>query len=181
MKVYHGTSNRKITEFKDMKLRNNLDYGSGVYFTSNFEQALAWSCKHSEEGAVYESEIDLSTLSVLDYKNEQEDLFYLLYLCRIDLEDVAKETIDGFDEADVVYGLMLDGKTQKFEKLAEQFNEGDLTYKEFYEKIKLHGTPKDQLCLKSDDAINMINVGLQRVFYTRNNGKTVIIEQEIEI
>lgn len=182
MKIYHGTCNRTITEFRDVKLRNNLDYGNGVYFTSNCEQAKEWSCRYTNEGAVYECEIDLSLLAVLNYNEEQGDLFYLLYLCRIDLEDVAKETVDGFEEADVVFGLMLDGRTRKFKKLAKRFNRGYLTFDEFYNKVVLHEKPKDQLCFKSDAAIKLVNAGLQKKYYTHKYGDgTIIIELEIEI
>ena len=105
MKVFHGTKYRNIDEFKDLKKRNNLDFGHGIYFTTCFDQAKKWSCKHSSSGAVYECAIDLSTLSVLNLTHNVESTHYLLYLCRIDLENVAEETINGFNSADVIIGL----------------------------------------------------------------------------
>ena len=60
MKVYHGSSSRSITKF-DLRhsLRTNLDFGKGIYFTTNIEQAIAWSCRNKPVGAVYECEIAL--------------------------------------------------------------------------------------------------------------------------
>lgn len=155
MKLYHGSKDKNITEFKLIHKRNNLDFGEGVYLTVNKEQAEQWAKKNETSGAVYVFEIDLKDLRVIEYTDE--DLNYVLYLCRIGLEkDVARETIDGFDEADVISGKMLDGLTKEFELIAEKFNEGDISYDELKERIKLFDK-KDQLCFKTQKAIDLLN------------------------
>ena len=73
------------------------------------------------------------------------NLNFVFYLCRIDLEDIAKDLIEGFKDADIIMGKMLDGSVIQFEKNAEKFNAGDISYEEFSDKIKLFDD-KDQIC-----------------------------------
>lgn len=178
MKIFHGTDNRGITCFRDLRQRKNLDFGDGVYFTSNFEQALRWSCRKENCGAVYECEVSFSSLNILSYDTKSEELNYLFYLCRIGLQNVACDTIERFDEADVVSGLMLDGKVASFEVIAEQFNSGETSYEELCNTIKTFKKPNDQLCFKTAKALLEVNDGLQKVYFTRKEGKQIYIEAE---
>ena len=137
-----------------------------------------WSCRHSEVGAVYEFDFELSELEILDLSNT-DDLFYVIYLCRIDLEDIADDVIDGFGNADIVSGFMLDGSICGFEKIAEEFNEGDLSFDEFYSKIKMFDQSKNQLCIKTDLALSKINAGLVKKHLTRKTNNTTVVEDKI--
>lgn len=158
MLLYHGSKDRSITKFKIFNNRNNLDFGLGVYLTTKEWQARQWA---SPNGAIYVFDIDISGLKCIEYKDE--DLNYVLYLCRIDLEDVARDTIDFFDDADIIMGPVLDGRTKGFEKIAEKFNEGDITYEDFEKRIELFDD-KDQLCFKTQNAIDLLNKGfVQRI------------------
>ncbi len=179
MKLYHGSKSRKITEFNFYHSRRTLDFGKGVYFTTNFDQAKEWSCKHNKEGAVYECEIDFSNFNVLTFPEKSEDLIYVLYLCRIDLEEIA-DTVDGFTTADVIMGLMLDGNMRGFEELAEQFNEGDISYEFFSEQIKLYENGYDQVCIKTKAALEQVNASIEKIYYTQKNKKVVEIVEEID-
>lgn len=173
MKVYHGSSSRHIKKFNFRHSRKTLDYGRGIYFTTNFDQAKEWSCKYRSVGAVYECEIELDHFKLLTLHSKKEDLIYLLYLCRIGLEDIAKESIDSFEEADIVYGLMLDGKMDEFSEFAEQFNDGSISYEEFSEKVKLFRYPYNQLCIKSKKALEQINAVIKQVYYTKKQQRKI--------
>lgn len=184
MKIYHGSSDRTIKKFElnNAKARTALDFGKGVYFTSKFEQARAWSCKYTETGAVYECDIDFSDL-ILQYNNtENDDLLYLLCFCRIGLEDIASEVAEGFDDADVIVGLMLDGTVKDFYRIAEQFIEGDLTFEELKEKTIIYDDQKrNQFCLKTKKAFELLNNGLSRVYFTEKRENTVVVAKVREL
>ena len=154
MILYHGSKDPDITEFRFINNRSNLDFGIGVYLTTKQNQAEQWAGKG---GTVYVFEIDPSDLYIKEYRDE--DLDYVLYLCRIALEDVARETIDDFDDADVIAGQMLDGSVHGFEEVAEMFNEGDVSYEELTKWIKLFNK-KDQLCFKTQRAVDLLNKSL---------------------
>lgn len=181
MKLYHGSPYRNINHF-DFRhnRRGDLDFGKGVYFTSNFEQAKEWSCNKKKTGAVYECDIDLSSFKIIHYNSrENEDLLYILYLCRIGLEDIAVETINGFDKADIIAGLMLDGRTVDFRIIAEKFNEGDISFDEFSKQTKLYENVFDQFCIKTQRVLDMVNVSISNVYYTKKEQGIIEIEQEI--
>ena len=126
------------------------------HFTTNFEQAKTWACKNNAEGAVYECYLDLSEINHLSYTNKDQDLYYLLYLCRIDLEDVAKETVKNYREIDLVIGPVLDGKVKKFNDIAEQFNSGEISFEDFLRNIEFF-QGYNQWCVKSQKLIDHIN------------------------
>lgn len=176
MILYHGSSYRTITKFNFNHSRTKgLDFGKGIYFTTNFEQAKEWSCKYSNKGAVYECELDLSKFNVLSYEDKAEDLIYVLYLCRINLEDVATDTVENFDKADIISGLMLDGNVPNFCEIAEKFNEGDISYEELYNRAKLYENVYNQICIKTEVALEAINANIRKVYYTQKT-KNIISE-----
>ena len=183
MKIYHGTKCTSIQNFEFGHSRVNLDFGEGIYFTTNLAQAMEFSCKNKNHcGAVYESEIDVSKLKILRLKGqENEDLAYTLYLCRICLEDVAKETIDDFEESDIIWGELLDGKIKQFKKISELFNCGDVSFDVYAPEVKLYDSSNDQICVKSLEALAMVNEGLTCKYYTRKKGKRVIVTRQEEL
>ena len=103
----------------------------------------------------------------------------VLYLCRIDLEEIA-DTVDGFIDADVIMGLMLDGNVDGFEELAEKFNEGDISYEAFSEQVKLYENGYDQVCIKTKTALEQVNASIEKIYYTQKNKKIVEIVEEID-
>lgn len=174
MKIYHGTNERNLPFLDDIKKRFDLDFGNGIYLTSNIDQAIEWSCRHQNEGAVYEYEIDLSALKELKLSIAEDDYYYLCYLCKINLEFIAKETIDNFEDADVVYGCMIKN-VKKFKDKAEEFNEGNINLEEFKNITKIHNA-KDQFCFKKEKAINLVNEGIQKIYYTERKNTEIIIK-----
>ena len=150
MFFYHGTETKGIRKFELGYSRCDIDFGAGVYLTTNFKQAKDWV---RQNGSVYKFDIDQSKFKWIEYKGE--DLYYVLYLCRIGIENIAKEAIDSFDSADVIAGKMLKG-IKKFKIHAESFNEGNLSYDEFAEQVELFDE-MDQVCFKSQRAIDILN------------------------
>lgn len=148
MILYHGANDPNITKFDLEHSRSNLDFGPGVYLTRNKAQAEEWA------KTVYVFDVDTDQLSSFEYKDE--DLDYVLYLCRIGLEDVAKETIYSFEEADIIVGQMLKGNVARFRRKVEKFNSGDIQYDEFKKWVKVFDD-KDQFCFKTQRAVDMLN------------------------
>lgn len=182
MEIYHGSPNRGIKEFDFSYSRPCSDYGRGVYFTTNFEQAMEWSCRHSEEGAVYGCEIHEDDLKIMKiFTREDEDLMYILYLCRIELEEIVNDSVNGFDDCDVIWGSMLAPETEVFVENAELFNEGELSFAEFSEKVKLFDDRHDQLCIKSMYALQKINDSINKIYYTQKTNTNVEVVESKSI
>lgn len=181
MKLYHGTPCRNIKKFEVKYSREKADFGKGIYFTTNFEQAKNWSChKDNKRGAVYECDIDLSEFEILNYDETDEDLLYVLYLCRIGIEEIALECVEKFDSADIVTGTMLDGKIQDFNDWAEAFNNGDLTEDEFRTKVKLFGKQNNQICVKTEHPLRKINQSIKKIYYTQKSVNGSIKVEKIQ-
>lgn len=179
--LYHGSSVGNITTFQLNKGRNNLDFGKGVYFTTKLQQAINWSLKRNNTGYVYVCELDIRDLKMLEFSRNCDNFAEIIHFCRIDLEELADEFVDGFDKADAIYGLVVDKKNPQIEKLATQYNEGDISYNEFYRNLDaiLFKNNMDQLCIKSDMALSKLNIlevvktcgNANAQKYIKNNGK----------
>ena len=176
MKLYHGTKCRNITKFDFEHSRKEVDLGKGIYFTSDFEQAEFWSCHYGDIGAVYECDIDLSKFKILSYNPIDEDLIYILYLCRIGLEEIVPDSVSEFENADIISCLMLK-KIERFLADAESFNEGIDTQEEFSEKIRFFNKKPEQLCIKSDFALEEINNSIKKVYHTKKENGKIKIEK----
>lgn len=172
MKLYHGTNCRDIKEFKIISREKCIpEYGNGVYFTSNFEQAELWSCSRSNLGAVYEINIDLRKLKGKNLEND--DLFYYLsYLNRIDLNELVKECLDELNAFDYIYGKMLKNISEFIEN-AEKFNSGDIDLMEFKKLTKWFGNGMDQYCFRNDKSRKLINDSIVKIYFTEKVGKKV--------
>ena len=168
MLLYHGTGNRTISTFDFEHCKKKRDFGLGVYFSSNYDQAVEWSCHDSAEGAVYVCDLDLSSFSLLELKSQDDDLFYILYLCRIDLEEIVPDSVDNYDKADIIAGPLLDGKMTCFRNIAEQFNGGDISANRFIGIVrhKLFNSTHDQYCIKTKRALDAVNASIQKVIFT---------------
>jgi len=182
IKLYHGTDCLDIEEFKIIERdKSQPDFGSGVYFTSNLLQAEEWACRNGKEGVVYECSIDLCAFKTLSLGNpENEDLYYTLYLCRLGLEDIAAETIEGFDDSDIIFGCLL-RKPKPFLKNAQLFNEGDLTFQAFKKRTKLFGEEMNQYCMKSASVLDVINRSPWKYHIVSNTNGNYLITETIDI
>lgn len=178
MKIYHGTANNNISVFDFGHCKENRDFGKGVYFTTNIDQAKEWSVKHSAAGTVYEYDVDFSDLKARVFSSKlDEDQLYVIYLCRIGLEEIVPDAVDNFDDADIVVGFMLDGQIRNFRFIAEKFNQGDISFEEFRDKLKMYDEGKSQICIKSARALDLVNNSKRRVYtITKTSGKIFIKE-----
>lgn len=180
MKLYHGTSYRDIEQFKIIcRKRNPPDFGTGLYFTSNFEQAKQWSCSKSNLGAIYEIDIDLDLL-VGKSLNNDELFYYLSYLCRIDLENLVDECLEELNSVDYVYGKMLK-EVNGFKLNAEKFNSGDIDLKTFKNTIEFYDDNMNQYSFRTSKAIEIINKSIIKKHLTRKIGKIIILENNDEL
>lgn len=85
---------------------------------------------------------------------------------------------EGYDDADVIYGLMLDGTIADFRQLAEKFIEGDVTIPEVIAQTKLHKHGRNQICVKTETALEVINSGLCKCYLTKSGQVVGCIEME---
>lgn len=187
MKLYHGTSCRNIEKFEIIKrnLKYNTkgapDLGPGVYFTSSKEQAKRLSCMYSECGAIYEIDINLNLLNGIIKPIPDEDYYILCYLSRINLSNVANETIDNYEECDYIFGKVIKN-TKNFDVIANKFNDQydeemfiekdwKALFNEFKENVRFHKN-MNQYCFKSEKALDLINSNITNIFYTKN-GKII--------
>lgn len=176
IKIFHGSKHRDIAKLNFKYSRRNLDFGKGVYFTTNFKQAKERSCQHSNCGAVYESLIDLDKYKVLYLDKNSNDKIYIYYLCRLEMENIAVEAIKGFEDADIIIGDMLDGKIKNFKCLAEKFNEGDISISEFEKHIKEFSESYNQICIKTQQTLDDVNLNFKLVVKTvKQDGKIIEI------
>ena len=173
-KLYHGSPNKNIKKFKIISRENNTpEFGDGLYFTTNLEQAKEWSCYKSKTGAVYEIEIDLEKLK--GKKLENDDLFfYLFYLNRIDLKELVDECLDELNGLDYIFGKMIKN-IDEFKENAEKFNEGDIELEEFKKLTKWFGNGYNQYCFKSKEAIDLVNKSIKKIHYISRVYKTTKI------
>ena len=157
IKLYHGSAVKNLRTFEIQYVRNNLDIGHGIYLTTHFDQAKTWAIRSNGCGSVYEFEVDFSDLKSIKLLRNAEDLYIVLYLCRLEIHDIAAELVTGFENADVVFAPLLDGKTKEFEIVAEQFNNGELSLEELMDKTELFDERKDQVCFRSQHSIELLN------------------------
>lgn len=171
MKLYHGSRNKELKKFDfEYDSSSTFDFGKGIYFTSNFERAKAWSCHENGEGAVYEIDIDFTSadLNKKIFSKDEDDIYYVLYICRLGMSELAPEFVDDFEKYDVVVGPVLRGKKNasmdRYKDMAERFNEGDIAFNEFRNNTCLSNEDFDQWCFKSRKAFEYINANLTKKY-----------------
>lgn len=197
MELYHGTSYIDIEQFKIIKRKTEIDdgeqpdLGSGVYFTRLLQQAKDRSCKKVEgsTGAVYKIDINLNLLNGINKPSPDDDYLLLCGLSRINLSDVAIETIDNYEQCDYIYGKVIK-KTYSFEEWARRFiyqddnryfnsNDWNELINEFRKNIEFD-VEKEQYCFKSAKALKLINSSIKEIYYTKRiNGKVEIIKKKL--
>ncbi len=176
MIFYHGSKHKNIHEFKIIARDKKdwaPDFGTGLYLTTCFDQAKEWSVRDSDSGAVYEFDLDLRKYKQIEYTSS--DLQYVLYLCRIGLEDVAKEEIDGFSEADIISGKVLGVSAESFHDKAELFNSGNCSYLDLKSKTNLFG---NQWCIKKEMVLDDLNGSLRAIYFTKKAGRSIMVKKQ---
>lgn len=101
MEVYHGSL--EIVENPEIRQPNRtLDYGSGFYTTTDYNQACDWVSRHNKKAAigyvnVYEIDLDILRSANILWFNEPTDEW-------IDFVDNNRNTLGFTHHYDFVYG-----------------------------------------------------------------------------
>lgn len=154
--IYHGTPCGSIKQFTILdNARSRLDYGKGVYFTTNREQAKKWSVHGTgvNNGYVYEVKLDYRLILQGAYTLKQflyyNDEFINTYtFCRTYGKDAI--AIQGYD---IIYGLMIDGKGDLIIKECDDFELGKISKIELKRKLQALQN-SDQLCIKNKELLH---------------------------
>ena len=110
MKLYHG-SNIEVSSPKILKSDRKLDFGTGFYVTSSFEQARRWAILTAErrnEGqpvvSVYEfSEAETGDLKILKFNSANADWLHFV--------SANRKNIKAEDDYDIISGPVANDKT----------------------------------------------------------------------
>ena len=88
LRLYHGSPVKNIEKFDISYSRKSfLDFGRGIYFTTSEEQAMQWSIKQSDSGAVYMVEVDSGLLVIKQYLDYSDEFINTFCLCRAGFEE----------------------------------------------------------------------------------------------
>ena len=152
--LYHGSPNMNIKKFDISYSRKSfLDFGIGIYFTTNIEQAMLWSIKKSTIGAVYEVPFIFSELNVKQYLTYSNEFIKTFCLCRAGFEKEVFEIAD----CDAVYGYVIDNDKEVIVKKTYDYAIGKITEANVRSSIRLM-EGKDQVCIKKQSILNKMMV-----------------------
>lgn len=158
MLLYHG-SNMEIVEPKIIPSNRALDFGTGFYTTSDYEQAKKWAVitqKRKMEGSAIVNEFEMNESSLNGIKLlkfEKADKEWLRFV-----SDCRKEKRDG-NEYDLIIGPVADDRT--YEVISLYFD-GIYDEEEAIKRL-LPLKLKDQYTFKNQKALNMLKFK-RRVF-----------------
>ena len=153
MILYHG-SNIAIKEPKIIISGRKLDFGTGFYLTSSYEQAQRWAKlkkERSEQGtatvSVYEIEDKLfETLKIRHF--EKANAQWLKYIA------ANRQGTSKPDNSDIVIGPVANDQTMP---TLSRFLIGDLTVLETIKRLKTQ-VLKDQYVFKTEKALKLLQV-----------------------
>ncbi len=153
MKLYHG-SNLEIKNPKILKQKRFLDFGSGFYMTSSYEQAKVWAKLKAKRNknrndkayvSVFEIENeDLSKLKVLKF--EKPDKKWLNFIT------VNRKGLNNLVDYDLIIGSVANDNTMPVLNL---FFDGVLDEQETIKRL-LPQKLKDQFTFKTEKAISFL-------------------------
>lgn len=160
IRLYHGSPVLDIDKFDLSYSRDSfLDFGRGMYFTTSEEQAMIWSIKKSNIGAVYMVEIDSLKLNLKQYLTYSNEFINTFCLCRAGFEEEVYD-IKGYNS---IYGYVIDNDKDGIVKSTNDYVLGIATAAQVRANIKVY-EDKDQLCVKSQDILD--NMIIKSVRYT---------------
>lgn len=157
--LYHG-SPYIINQFVvSQYARSRTDYGLGVYFTTNREQAKKWSVRGNgtKHGYVYEVHLDyrliqngqISLKEFLDYSDEFIDTFTVCRTYGI--------SPDNIKNVDVVYGVMIDSNKDRINQICEDYALGKIDRVTVRRNLKLL-KESDQVCIKNNTLLQALKI-----------------------
>ena len=151
MKLYHG-SNVIVDNPKIIKSDRALDFGTGFYLTTDFEQAKKWSILTTERRRTGKALIsvfeilddDINKLDILEFKSSNKEW----------LEFVAKnrKNIEINENVDIVIGPVANDNTMPVITL---YLRGDYDTDEAIKRL-LTQKLKDQVVFKSEESLKYL-------------------------
>lgn len=174
IRLYHGSPVLNIDKFDISYSRDSfLDFGAGIYFTTSEEQAMIWSIKKSDMGAVYMVEIDSAKLNLKQYLTYSNEFINTFCLCRAGLEDEVLD-IKGYNS---IYGYVIDNDKEGIVKSTNDYALGKATAAQVRANIRVY-EDKDQLCVKNQAILNSMTIKSVRCTeyvggYPRNDRRAV--------
>lgn len=151
MKLYHG-SNTIVKNPKIITPIRALDFGSGFYLTTDFEQAKKWSILKTERSgtgrptvSVFEiKEKDINNLSVLNFEMANKD--WLEFVATNRKNGIIKENMD------IIIGPVANDNTMPVITL---YLRGDYDVNEALRRL-LPQKLKDQVVFKNEKALSYL-------------------------
>lgn len=160
LRLYHGSPVKNIKHFDILYSRESfLDFGKGIYFTTSEEQAMQWSIKQSNTGAVYMVEVDSDLLVLKQYLDYSDEFIDTFCLCRAGFETTVNQ-IKGFNS---VYGYVIDNDKAGIIKTTNDYALGKATPAMVRARIHVFDN-KDQICFKNQEILNKLKI--KNVRYT---------------
>lgn len=157
MLLYHG-SYKKFTNFELKYAKEGKDYGKGIYFIPNYDQAKKWAARKKGKGYIYIIEIpdeifldsEYNILNLNHYNKEWADI---IVACRSFFYE---------PDYDIIYGKMADGRFWELEEYIDDYRNGKLKLASFILGVRCKQEYM-QYCFKSEKAVMYINDRLKEV------------------
>ena len=173
LRLYHGSSDTDIEKFDLNKSRKSfLDFGIGIYFTTNPEQAKLWSIKKGNSGAVYQVEIDTAFLDDKQYLTYSDEFIDTFCKCRAGMESEAYD----IKSCKSVYGYVVDNDGPGIVKATNDYitkkantpEEKRARAAAVRNSIRVFDN-KDQICIKTQELLDKLKI--TAIAYTKYNGR----------
>lgn len=152
MLLYHGSC-KKFTNFELKYAKEGKDYGKGIYFTPNYDQAKKWAARKKGKGYIYIIEIpdeifldsEYNILNLNHYNKEWADI---IVACRSFFYE---------PDYDIIYGKMADGRFWELEEYIDDYRNGKLKLASFILGVRCKQEYM-QYCFKSEKAVMYIMI-----------------------
>lgn len=153
--LYHGTSsNNNISKFDISYSRKRyLDLGIGIYFTTNFEQASRWALRHSAQGIVYQTQLNLNGVNLKQYLTYSNEFIETFCFCRAGFE----AQLSGYSSYDAVYSKVIDNDRANIVKYTTKYALGTATEAEVRNNIHII-EDMNQICIKKQDILDTMKI-----------------------
>lgn len=159
IRLYHGSPVLNIQNFQISKSRESfLDFGKGIYFTTSEEQAMQWSIKDKNIGAVYMVEIDSTSINLKQYLSYSDDFINTFCLCRAGLEGMVNN-IKGYD---AIYGYVIDNDKEGITRATNDYALNKIKAAAVRQRIRIFDN-KDQICFKNQAVLDTLQIKSMRL------------------
>ena len=151
-KLYHGTD-QLFDEFDLSKAKPFKDFGKGIYFTSDFNQAQKWAQKKGDR----KSTAYIYCYAVDNHKVNDFKILELLQYDREWLEFICKSRIEGKEtDYDIIYDRIADNQYSEISDSLQKYAQNGISAEEVIEKIRWDNPKADQYCFKNRNALSIL-------------------------